>query len=94
MVKTYKFGAMRYEKWMQQNDGEVIDIVEGCLLDSLMVNTRRGVALLMETYINSNSSNYTLYFAAKNDRNAIDTLFDMWDAFAGAAIVDVSGGVA
>ena len=94
MVKTYKFGAMRYEKWLKQNDGEVIDILEGCLLDSLMVNTKRGVALLMETYVNSNSSNYTLYFAANKDRDAMDTLFEMWDTFAGAALVDVSGGVA
>ena len=50
------------DKLLHQNNGEVIDIVEGSLLDDLLIATKRGYIAMMETHQNSNSSVYTMYF--------------------------------
>lgn len=88
MIKIYRFGAVTLEKWLAQNDAVIADVLEGCLLDSLLCYTRRGVALIMETYLNSNSSGYTLYFAADQDARAVKTVETMWADFADAVGVE------
>ena len=93
-MTVFKMGSCEYCKWIHQNKGEPADHVEGALLDSVLVDCRRGRAALFETYQNTNSSVFTVYFAPYTDYDALDTLDDMWDAFSGAALFDAEGGVA
>jgi len=62
-MKIYRLSAGDLEKFLHQNKVEVIDCIEGCLLDNLLCCTRRGVILLQEHYINEWSSDYMVYFA-------------------------------
>lgn len=70
-MKKYKFN-ISFDKWMQQNDGEIIDATEGTLLDNYLIQTRRGTAALIETYVNCWTSEHTLYFSTDN---AAENLF-------------------
>lgn len=84
MVKEYRFGAMTIDKWVHQNSAIIEDFLEGCLLDNMLLQTRRGVAFVRETFINTWSSTYTLYFAAYTDAGAVDAVYTMWNDFADA----------
>lgn len=63
------------EKFLHQNAGEVIDIIEGCLIDNLLIATRRGYMALLETYVNCWTSEHTMYFST--DYNEI---CDVWES--------------
>ena len=70
-MKKYKY-TCRLEKLIYQNRGEIIDCVEGCLLDNLLIETKRGYMALIETYETCWTSYYTLYFSRDfNDVQAI-----------------------
>lgn len=60
-------------KLLHQTGGEIIDCIEGCLLDDLLIATRRGYLAIMETYQNANSSIYTMYF----DKD-IETIYNVF----------------
>lgn len=60
-------------KLLHQTGGEIIDVIEGCLLDDLLIATRRGYLAIMETYQNANSSIYTMYF----DKD-IETIYNVF----------------
>ena len=64
------------EKWIHQNKGEIIGAIEGVLIDTLLISTKRGLALAAETYQNPNSSIYTITFAADEKQAAA-----IWDKF-------------
>ena len=55
---------MNLDKWLHQNGAEdgIIGFVEGCLLDNMIVKTKRGYAGIYEEYRNSNSSVYRIEF--------------------------------
>ena len=72
-MKKYKYTG-RLEKLLYQNKGEIIDCVEGCLLDNLLIETKRGYMALIETYKTCWTSYYTLYFS--RDFNRVQTVFD------------------
>ena len=72
-MKKYKYTG-RLEKLIYQNKGEIIDCVEGCLLDNLLIETKRGYMALIETYETCWTSYYTLYFS--RDFNRVQTVFD------------------
>lgn len=93
-MTVFKLGSREYEKWIHQNNAGVLDLVEGCLLDSVLVDCKRGVAAMFETALNTWSSAYLVYFAPYNDPDALATVNNMWDTFAGAALFDAEGGVA
>lgn len=61
------------DKLLHQNSGTVIDCIEGCLLDDLLIETRRGFLAIMETFQNANSSIYTMYF--DKDFETINNVF-------------------
>ena len=84
MIKEYRFESMTIDKWIHQNSAIVEDFLEGCLLDNMLLQTRRGVAFVKETFINTWCSTYTLYFAAYKDRDAVDAVYNMWSEFADA----------
>lgn len=72
-MKKYKYTG-RLDKLIYQNKGEIIDFVEGCLLDNLLIETKRGYMALIDTYVNCWTSCYTLYFS--RDFNRVQTVFD------------------
>ena len=84
MIKEYRFESMTIDKWIHQNDAIVEDFFDGCLLDNMLLQTRRGVAFVKETALNVWSSTYTLYFAAYKDAGAVDAVYNMWSEFADA----------
>lgn len=57
------------DKWISQNDAFILDAVEGCLLDNMYIACRRGIAFVLETYVNANSSAYTCYFFRRGECN-------------------------
>ena len=57
------------DKWIAQNDAFILDAVEGCLLDNMYIACRRGIAFVLETYLNANSSVYTCYFFRRGECN-------------------------
>lgn len=90
-MTEYKFGEnMTIEKFLHQIGGEVVDMVEETLLDSLLVAGRRGYFFCKETYINSCCSGYTVYFAKYTDIDGVKVLFNMWDTFANADVVETA----
>lgn len=88
-MTAFKLNPFQYEKWIHQNKAFVTDIVDGCLLDSVFVQCSGGVAAIFETYQNSNSSVFTVYFARYGSEDE-NTIYNMWDTFAGAAIVETA----
>jgi hypothetical protein len=84
MIKKYEFNGLSIDKWIHQNNAVVIDFLDGCLLDNMLLQTRRGVAFVKETIVNTWCSTYTLYFAANKDAGAADTVYNMWNEFADA----------
>lgn len=60
-------------KCIAQSGGVIIDCIEGCLLDDLLYETRRGYLAFMETFQNANSSIYTMYF--DKDFETINNVF-------------------
>ena len=88
-MTAFKLNPFQYEKWIHQNKAFVTDIVEGCLLDSVLVQCSGGVAAMFETALNDWSSCFTVYFARYGSEGE-NTVYNMWDTFAGAAIVETA----
>ena len=84
MIKEYRFKSMTIDKWIHQNGAIVEDFLDGCLLDNMLLQTRRGVAFVKETVLNTWCSTYTLYFAAYKDAGAVDAVYNMGSEFADA----------
>lgn len=63
------------EKWIHQNAGEIDEIVEGCLLDNLLIACKRGYAALYEKYVNAYESTYEVYFQPYKDGNNVADKF-------------------
>lgn len=49
------------EKFIEENQAEIIDIIEGCLLDNYLLSTENGYIAMIETYVNSWTSCHTIY---------------------------------
>lgn len=71
-----KCSATYLDKWITQNDGVVDDVIEGCLIDSLLIYCKHGLAIAMETYETSWTSSYTISFVryADNEQSRIDQI--------------------
>lgn len=88
-MTIFKFGrGMSLAKFLHQlgrvdRDYYIVDICEGVLLDSLLIEGPRGVYFIKDTYLNSNSSTYTVYFGRRGSEDE-NTINNMWDTFAGA----------
>ena len=72
-MKKYKYYG-QLEKLIKQNKGEILDIIEGSLIDNFLITTKRGYIALIETYMNCWSSYYTLNFC-KNPNE----IYALWD---------------
>lgn len=97
-MTIFKFGRdLNFNKFVAQlgregRDYMIQDFVEGCLLDSVLIAGPRGFYVLLETYLNANSSTYTVYFANYRRGDDVDALQAIWEAAAGGASV-VGGAV-
>lgn len=67
-----EFRLHEFEKWLKQNDGNIIDCFEGCLLDNYIVYCKNGIAIIFEEYVNSCSSCYKVYFFRHNKTDSED----------------------
>lgn len=66
------------EKWLHQNVAEYTgDFVEGVLLDSFVVATKRGFAAIYESYVNPNQSRYYIEF----EKGAAQKVWVNWYKF-------------
>jgi len=62
-MTSFYLNPLHFEKWMHQNRASYTGMfVEGCLLDSFVLETRRGYAFIYEHYLNANSSDYMVIF--------------------------------
>lgn len=88
-MTQFRFGrGMSLSKFLHQlgidgRDYYIVDICEGALLDSLLIEGPRGVYFIKDTFLNANSSTYTVYFGRRGSEDE-KTINSMWDAFAGA----------
>ena len=74
MIKSYRMNGYNVEKFIHQNDAEIIDGVDGCLLDDILLYARRGLIAIFETYVNPNLSAYTVHFSTDADE-----IYRLWD---------------
>lgn len=74
-MKKYKYYG-QLEKLIKQNKGEILDIIEGNLLDNILISTKRGYIALIETYMNCWSSYYTLNFS-----KSINEISEVWESY-------------
>ena len=70
-MSSYIIGSCTdFEKWEKQNNAQIIDCYEGCLLDGLVYDCKRGTAFFFEHYLNPNSSGYMfMFFPYKEQEN-------------------------
>ena len=70
-----------FDKWAAQNDAECIDFAEGCLLDNLVMNCKRGTAFLFEEYQNEWTSRYHVYFVPYKEQENNPEYNALWERF-------------
>lgn len=83
MTRFY-VGSTQLNKWMHQNKASYTGMfVEGCLLDSFVLETRRGYAFVYEHYLNANSSDYYVEFVPYKNAHMpeYDKAFADWYVF-------------
>lgn len=73
-MKQYKLNPGILDKFIYQNKAEIVDCIDGVLLDDLLFYTRRGMIALFETYVNSNMSDFTVYFSTDTGE-----IWDLWE---------------
>ena len=90
-MTEYKFGEnMTIDKFLYQIGGEVVDMVEETLLDSLLVAGQRGYYFCKVVFLNPWASDYKIYFAPYKDLEAVETLLTMWETFAACEVVETA----
>ena len=76
MTRFY-ISPKRLDTWLRQNKAETLECVEGCLLDSFLVGTKRGYAAIYEHYLNPWSSDYFVEFGTTDETEVIKR----WEEF-------------
>ena len=60
------------DKWIHQNNGEVIDIAEGSLIDNIIIDCKRGTCFIFEEYKTEWTSAYHAFFFPEKEYNSAD----------------------
>ena len=76
-----KFRLYDLDKWTAQNRAECIDFVEGCLLDNLVYECKRGTAFIFEEYVSAWTSAYMVYFIPYKEQENNAEYDALWDRF-------------
>ena len=76
-----KFRLYDLEKWAVQNSAECIDCVEGCLLDNLVYECKRGTAFIFEEYANTWTSMHMVYFIPYKEQENNAEYDALWARF-------------
>lgn len=82
-VKRFYIGSCDLGKWLHQNKADLtfdiipLDYVDGCLLDNMLVETKRGIAAIYEHYLNCWTSDYLVEWQAGNG----EKVFNNWKKF-------------
>ena len=85
-LKSYKWyeGGVdtAFAKWIHQNCAVMIDCIEGSLLDNYLFECKRGLCFVLESYVNSNMSEYVFHFipykeTTKNNSHFVN-LYQKW----------------
>lgn len=66
--------------FVEENNGECMDIAEGTLLDNLVYSFSFGTLFCFEQYENEWSSSYTLYFFHKDRERGINKMWKQFSA--------------
>jgi hypothetical protein len=66
MTKFY-LNPRTLEKWQHQNGAYCDDMIEGNLLDNMLLDCKNGYAALYEHYVNCWTSNYLVIFGKTQD---------------------------
>lgn len=70
------------EKWMHQNDAEMVESEEGCLLDNYLMYCKRGIAVIVEKYVNCWTSCHEVHFYRPDESlDAHDEWQELVDAY-------------
>lgn len=69
------------ETWQAQNNAECIDYAEGCLLDNMVMDCKRGTAFLFEEYQNEWTSRYHVYFVPYKEQANNPEYDALWERF-------------
>lgn len=77
-MKEFVLHSKNFEKWLHQNGGEIIEKIEGCLLDNYLIACNGGMAIAYETYKNCWTSVYLIKFERYQPNIKI---FIEWDNF-------------
>jgi hypothetical protein len=85
-ITSFYLDAHDFGKWSEQNKAVFSGAyVEGVLLDSFVMETKRGYAFFYEHYLNSCSSDYAVFFipyeAGKQHKKEYDSLWSEWFEF-------------
>ena len=78
-----------FDRWMHQNGGTFSgEWVDGCLIDSFIIATRRGYAAFYEHYVNTWTSDYYVEFQPGAAQDVFKTWYEFEEAAEQAAAVN------
>ena len=74
-MKTFKYNGT-IEELLTDVQGEIIEVIEGCLIDNYLISTGGCMFCVIESYVNCWTSNYTV-FSSNIDKD----IEDYWENF-------------
>ena len=80
-ARTSEFILRDFDTWAAQNNAECIDIVEGCLLDNMVMECKRGICFLFEIPTNEWCSKWRCYFIPYKEQESNGDYERLWDRF-------------
>ena len=81
-MSSYVIGSVvNWEQWTKQNNAEIMDFSEGCLLDNVVYYCKRGIMFFFEKYLNSCSSGYEMIFFPHKETENNKHYDDTWKRF-------------
>lgn len=79
--RTTEFILHDFDTWQAQNQAEIIEYAEGCLLDNMICACKRGTAFIFEEYQNEWTSRYHVYFIPYKEQESNGDYNRLWDRF-------------
>lgn len=67
------------DMWLYQNKAELLECVEGCLLDNMLFSIKGGTAAIYEHHVNPNASDYRIYCTEAGSSAEEDLFHDFYE---------------